>query len=174
MNWDAIGAISEAVGSIAVFVTLGYLAIQVRHARSEAQRALSQGREQSVRELCTLNADERISRAATKASVALGFEPSPFTKLLMEQSGLTRDEANLLFWSHLSWWIYRLSIIPHVDQLPIVERADFEAAIKGAYGFPGIPQLFYQAHIKPFAHPDAVRYITNLLDSSANGQTEAR
>ncbi len=35
MNWDAIGAISQMVGSVAVFITLGYLAGQVRHAREE-------------------------------------------------------------------------------------------------------------------------------------------
>ncbi len=30
MNWDAIGAIGELVGALAVILTLGYLAIQVR------------------------------------------------------------------------------------------------------------------------------------------------
>jgi hypothetical protein len=44
MNWEAIGAVGELLGSLAVFVTLGYLAVQVRHARAEASRALSQGR----------------------------------------------------------------------------------------------------------------------------------
>ena len=29
MNWDAIGAISDAVGAAAVIVTLAYLAIQI-------------------------------------------------------------------------------------------------------------------------------------------------
>ena len=33
MNWDAIGAIGQMLGSIAVFVTLGYLAVQVRRIR---------------------------------------------------------------------------------------------------------------------------------------------
>lgn len=33
MNWDAIGAIGELVGSLAVLLTLIYLAIQVRHSR---------------------------------------------------------------------------------------------------------------------------------------------
>ncbi len=32
MNWEAIGAIGETVGAIAVFVTLVYLAAQIRHA----------------------------------------------------------------------------------------------------------------------------------------------
>jgi hypothetical protein len=30
MNWEAVGAIAEFLGAIAVFVTLGYLAVQIR------------------------------------------------------------------------------------------------------------------------------------------------
>ena len=30
MNWDAIGAVGEIVGALAVFLTLAYLAIQIR------------------------------------------------------------------------------------------------------------------------------------------------
>ena len=33
MNWEAISAIAEVVGVLAVVVTLGYLAVQTRHAR---------------------------------------------------------------------------------------------------------------------------------------------
>ena len=35
MNWDAMGAIAEALGAIAVIATLVYLAVQVRHLKSE-------------------------------------------------------------------------------------------------------------------------------------------
>ena len=38
MNWDAIGAIGEVVGALAVFITLGYLAIQIRQ-NTKAVRA---------------------------------------------------------------------------------------------------------------------------------------
>jgi hypothetical protein len=38
MNWDAISAIGEVIGATAVVVTLGYLAIQLRQARSEYTR----------------------------------------------------------------------------------------------------------------------------------------
>lgn len=41
MNWDAVGAISEGLGSVAVMVTPLYLAIQVRHAPAETKRAVS-------------------------------------------------------------------------------------------------------------------------------------
>ncbi len=35
MNWEAIGAIGEILGAIAVIGTLAYLAVQVRHLKSE-------------------------------------------------------------------------------------------------------------------------------------------
>jgi len=34
MNWDAIGAIGQMLGSIAILVTLGYRALQVKHVSS--------------------------------------------------------------------------------------------------------------------------------------------
>ena len=39
MNWDAIGAIGQILGAMAVLVTLGYLAVQIRVARSTATDA---------------------------------------------------------------------------------------------------------------------------------------
>jgi hypothetical protein len=33
MNWDAIGAIAELFGALAVLTTLIYLAVQVKHSR---------------------------------------------------------------------------------------------------------------------------------------------
>ena len=44
MNWDALAAISEIVGAIAVIITLAYLAVQIRQSndllRSESRQAL--------------------------------------------------------------------------------------------------------------------------------------
>ena len=39
MNWDAIGAIGEIAGAFAVFVSLGYLAIQLRRSNIATQHA---------------------------------------------------------------------------------------------------------------------------------------
>ncbi len=41
MNWEAIGAIGEILGALAVVLTLGYLAVQVRHTRLAAADAYS-------------------------------------------------------------------------------------------------------------------------------------
>ena len=37
MNWDAIGAIGQVLGSIAVFVSLVYLAVQIRRSTTQAR-----------------------------------------------------------------------------------------------------------------------------------------
>ena len=47
MNWEAIGAIGEIVGALAVVLTLGYLANQVRHAK-EAPRILIDSKDPRV------------------------------------------------------------------------------------------------------------------------------
>ena len=44
MNWDALGAIAELVGAIAVVGTLFYLAVQVRHSK-DATKANTQSLE---------------------------------------------------------------------------------------------------------------------------------
>ena len=44
MNWDAIGAVSEIIGALAVVITLAYLAVQIRQSndllRSESRQTL--------------------------------------------------------------------------------------------------------------------------------------
>ena len=44
MNWEAIGAVSEIIGAVAVVITLAYLAVQIRQSnallRSESRQAL--------------------------------------------------------------------------------------------------------------------------------------
>jgi hypothetical protein len=124
MNWEAIGAVGQMLGSIAVFITLGYLAVQVRHARQTGQRALSQGRSQALRSLLTQQADERMIRLALKTNAALGGQSTPFVRALM--------------------------------------RRQFDVPLR-SYGRPGPFRVFYQHYIRQLGHPDAIRYIENLL-----------
>jgi len=166
MNWDAIGAIGQVLGSLAVFVTLGYLAVQIRHAQEQAQRALSQSRSETFREFVAFGASERISRILTKAQDALGVPPSPnfaeFTKT-MEGIGLAREEAFALAGYQMIGWNYRMQLIPYADELPAIERTAFDVATRAFYGTPGVGRIFYDTFVKPKAHPDGVRYVENLL-----------
>ena len=162
MNWDALGAIGETFGALAVFITLGYLAVQVRHARSDSRRALSQNRGEGIRDLFAQGTDERINRLLEKADTALGAPPNPFVAALMDRAGLTREEASVLSRHHAAWWNYTTQIIPHIDEMSTTERHGFDRGIVARHGRVGIGRLFYEL-MAPRAHPDVVRYIDNAL-----------
>jgi hypothetical protein len=74
MNWDAVGAIAELLGAIAVFLTLAYLTIQVRqNAKAIAQQnqfsaaQIMQARTDTVMEFnSVVLMDEENLRALTK------------------------------------------------------------------------------------------------------------
>ena len=51
MNWDALGAIGEIVGAIAVVLSLLYLAVQVKLVRETTDRNTRQMRNTGIREL---------------------------------------------------------------------------------------------------------------------------
>jgi hypothetical protein len=40
MNWEAVGAISEAIGVVAILISLAYLAMQIRQSTREFSRGL--------------------------------------------------------------------------------------------------------------------------------------
>lgn len=163
MNWDAIGAIGEMIGSVAVLATLGYLAVQVKHARSEARRALSQGRGDGFRAMMALECDARVNSIEFRLRSALGGPMWAPMAALSEQAGVSSEEMRLIFWKEYGWWLYRVQIMSHADDLSAMERTMFDSAVRSAYGQPGAGRLFYESWFKPSAHPDAVRYVDNLL-----------
>ena len=165
MNWEEVSAIGQVLGSIAVFITLGYLAVQTRHGRDDARRALSEGRGQAVRELMrTRVTDPQLNALYGKANVAFGGEPATgFTALLMERAGMTLEEALSLSWDLFAWFTYRIQIIPNVDDLPPMERTSFDNAIRGSVGQPGVYRTFFEDYVRPTQHPDFIRYIDNVL-----------
>ncbi|HEY5647584.1 MAG TPA: hypothetical protein VIS76_16660 [Pseudomonadales bacterium] len=162
MNWEAIGAIGETLGALAVFITLVYLAVQVRHARSEARRALSQGRGSALRDVLTLQIDERVNRLMLQADAPLGVTTNAFAEALKQRTGMTDEEAMVVTWNLIAWWNYYLEIIPKVAELSEIERAQFEVPIH-RYGRSGVEGLFYESYIKRLGHPDAVRYIESVI-----------
>lgn len=168
MNWDAIGAVGQVLGSVAVFVALGSLAVQVKHARSEARRALSQGRGEAFRDIIAMECDERYLRSQAKVNAAFGIETWGMIKLLMEQAGLTAEEGRHVANVQIAWFNYRIQIIGNVEELSAAERHAFDLAIQGTYGQPtGIPRLFYEQFVRVAAPPDVIRYIDNLLAQPA-------
>ena len=146
MNWEEVGAIGQVLGSLAVFITLGYLAVQVRQARDEVRRSVGQSRVDIARQLTTRMFDsERLNALTVQAREALRPEPvSEFTSTLMQIGGLTREDAAMLGSYQRAWWQYRVQMISQVDHLAREERAEFDDLIvaDGAF-FDIIDDFFY-------------------------------
>jgi len=97
MNWDALGAIGETVGAIAVVATLAYFAIQLRQTRTIME---AQGTDRSMALYSTwrntLASNSDLAEALGKANIG---------EALAEKERIQLEVAadDLFFASTLSW-----------------------------------------------------------------------
>ena len=89
MNWDAVGAVAEAVGGLGVILTLFYLALQIR---SSNRVAKAQSR-QSMTEFAMGISRFRTEHADRYAKIASGQSLSP-------------GDKEFLYWSHMQMITY--------------------------------------------------------------------
>lgn len=67
MNWEALGAIGELVGAVAVVVTLLYLSAQIRHSNRTSKSAVASDLMQKYNDLLTVVlANPEISKLASQ------------------------------------------------------------------------------------------------------------
>jgi hypothetical protein len=103
INWDAIGATGEWAGALAVVVTLGYLAKQVKHAKAEAADANRLNRANGVREIhLAVMTNNELRVSGTKAH---GLEP--YYREYAKELDISADDAarsdtthGCYFWLH--------------------------------------------------------------------------
>ena len=84
MNWDAVGAIGEIVGAIAVIVTIGYLALQMRRNTRSVRSAAAQ----------------QILEGLAEFNQFLSSDPlinDLWWRGLQDPASLTKDELRRLF-----------------------------------------------------------------------------
>jgi hypothetical protein len=156
MNWEAIGAIGQMFGSVAVLVTLGYLAVQVQYARREILRSTRQARTEANRELMLNWANNpQLLRIYMK----LGM-PAP--AWAMKRAEIGQDEALQVQFDLWAWWLSRAQTIEYIDQLSPDERDEFHATTRLLYREGAISRLWLDEN-KPLLNRKAVRYVENLL-----------
>lgn len=76
MNWDAVGAIGEILGSLAVIGSIFYLAVQVRHAAAVSKAGTQQAAAQMSIDSLAFTLDSQILSAASRKTTA-GEELTP-------------------------------------------------------------------------------------------------
>ena len=110
MNWDAVGAIAELLGAVAIVVTLIYLAVQIKYARLSSIDTNRENRVVGIRELNGLLIANSEARAAWNKS--MGAAQKQLINDIAESLGLDFDEASIIVlqgwnWMFTHWAQYR-------------------------------------------------------------------
>ncbi len=144
MNWDAIGAIGEILGALAVVLTLAYLAGQVRVARSAAADTSRLTRVQGVREqlLATANNDDVLE------STVIAYRADPYYERFGETFSLSPMAAARLDFMHQAWfWLHWGHFSSTNDPRDLDELAHVIS------GFYTVPAVRYSWDHSPFGKP---------------------
>ena len=119
MNWDAIGAIAELLGAVAIVVTLIYLAAQIKYARLSSIDTNRESRVVGIRELNGLLITDGEARAAWNKS--MGATQKQLINDIAESLGLHFDEASIVVlqgwnWMFTHWAQYRSIKAPEDEE----------------------------------------------------------
>jgi len=98
MNWDAIGAIGEIIGAVAVVLTLGYLALQIRQNTHELRAS-------SFRDVFTSYSNARRSTLENSDVSELHFKALDRPD---EMTGAERYRLEQLY-TEITWATYQLN-----------------------------------------------------------------
>jgi hypothetical protein len=104
MNWEAIGAIGEILGATVVFITLAYLAIQVRYAKIAASDANRQVRTRGITDmqLAMLPNSEALS-AFARANQADDYYQTLAREFSLDYDEALQVDSMCLYWFWLHW-----------------------------------------------------------------------
>lgn len=110
MNWDAIGAVGQVLGSVAVFVTLGYLAVQIRHARIAQNAASCERVAQRFNQINALMAtDESLTQIILRGNHDPdSLSPTERYRYFVTQQSYANQHAQLFS-------LYKLGALPRQD-----------------------------------------------------------
>ena len=174
MNWHAIGAVGQIMGSLATFVTVGYLAVQVHDSEIQDRHAIAQNRvERSFQFNLTAATSERIAAVRWKVYKGLYVGPTaassnsgtpPAFYRAMTKLGLSDDETITLNSERLALWNMIAQTIPYLDELLPVDRAQVDSLNRLSISDP-IFRLWYR-FTKSNLNADAVRYVDELMAQS--------
>ena len=85
MNWEAISAIGEITGALAVVLTLGYFGIQVRATREAAADTNRLHRSNGVREIILAS----IANTEIRQALEKGLGTSPLYDMFSKELGIS-------------------------------------------------------------------------------------
>ena len=158
MNWDALGAIAEVVGALAVVFTLVYLAFQVRYARNATLDQNRLTRSTTIREIILAaanNDDLRVSQVKN-----WGLEQ--YYESLAKEFGITSTEASRNDWANgVYFWMYWGQWNTTHDPKDLRE---LKHVMTKLYSLPGVRHTWDVSPVgKVFMDEDFVAFVDGVL-----------
>ena len=167
MDIQDLGAIGEFVSSIVVFITLIYLAVQVRHTRSELSLSVQSRWGRAVREIWQVRCQNPdLIDAIIKAENDVGrtYTNHGFIVELVNQKGFTEREAYLLFSDQILQWENWITSIENLENQSPDNLARLNAAIKNIYST-GIGAIFWKNQRISNIEKKSIKYIESMLET---------
>ena len=163
MNWEAISAIGEITGAIAVIITVGYFALQTKAAREASADANRLERSNGVREIMLATISSKDVREALDKGMGSASLHGEFASKLQ----VSRDEAFIVHWLMLSWfWLHWGQYASTTTKKGLDELKN---VVEIFYGNPGVQIIWNNS---PFAKPalenDFVNFVEEVLKKPQN------
>jgi hypothetical protein len=148
MNWEAVAAISQLVGTIGVIITLAFLAVQVRGTNRVAN---AQARH-SISEFVLRIATFRAEHADRFAKLESGAE-------------LTDGDLQFRYWSHIQFLLHAETFFHHhaLALMPDAHWRPYERYFAKYVKSPGFTEAWDE--IGPGFSADFARWVDALLAS---------
>jgi hypothetical protein len=164
INWDAVGAVGETLGSVAVLITLIYLSFQIRHARSELRHSVAQHRFDTFRSLSLeIVHDPELARIENALEEAIDLDHKSF-EALEDAANLSAVEKKRYRHFQSAWFMYRVQTVEQIDQLSEDQRRAFDLSTRRLYSN-GVSGLWFQWFLDKTPHTGGIaqRYIASLI-----------
>ncbi|MCB1690070.1 MAG: hypothetical protein KDI33_16360 [Halioglobus sp.] len=171
MNWDAVGAVAEVVGSISVISTLFYLALQVRHARDQIRTSVRENRNATLRalQLAVVQTPE-LSRLMGKALSC--WTPAIESEAQFYEAAEFTAEDQIIWVSYMrAYWSYAREAIGSIPDLTPAQRQEVDREIAAIYSI-GPGKLYFES--MSLIDSPALQYVRELIDSNRNSLGELR
>ena len=161
MNWDAISAIAESLGTFAVLVTLIYLTVQVKDSKRASADSNRIERAVGVREgLISLAENDELRNSFDKATGMESLYEHMAAEFNISQDDAARSHYYVIYWFWLHWGQYSSSKEER-------DKLELENLIRGLYSTPAYNYWWKNSPwVKPVIEQDFVRFVDALLSES--------
>ena len=162
MNWEAIGAIGEIVGAIAVILTLVYLASQVRYAKNATLDQNRLTRSSAIREILLSTAANDSLRVGQMKNWGL----ESYYESLANEFGIDSVEASRNEWANaVYFWMYWGQWASSHEKSDLVE---LEHVIIMLFRLPGIRHTWDISPVgKVFMDEEFVQFVDDILERNS-------